>query len=65
MIGGCPHCGAAADGAGCWACARPFEEAELNVSTCALCAAPTRLRSCRRLFLPLERYREPLAAYWA
>ncbi|MEV0112695.1 class I tRNA ligase family protein [Streptomyces sp. NPDC050844] len=65
VTGGCPYCGAAADGTGCHACARPYDAAELARPVCALCSTPAAPRPCRRLFLPLERFRDPLAAYWA
>ncbi|TGB02559.1 methionine--tRNA ligase [Streptomyces sp. MZ04] len=65
VTGGCPHCGAATDGTGCHACALPYDAAELTRPVCVLCSTPAEPLPCRRLFLPLERFREPLAAYWA
>ncbi|QIB47413.1 class I tRNA ligase family protein [Streptomyces aureoverticillatus] len=59
VTGGCLHCGTAADGAGCHGCARPFDAAELTGPVCALCSAPVEARACPRLFLRLERFRDP------
>ncbi|MFF9185994.1 class I tRNA ligase family protein [Streptomyces misionensis] len=63
VTGTCGHCGTRGEGGPCQECARP-NEGELTDPTCALCGAPARPRRCRRLYLPLEPMREPLADHW-
>lgn len=65
VTGGCPHCGAASDGGMCRTCARPNDCGELLAPLCALCGTVPELRRCRRLYLPLEPFRERLADHWA
>ncbi|MDJ0464889.1 class I tRNA ligase family protein [Streptomyces sp. H27-C3] len=65
VTGRCPHCGAVSDGGMCRECARPNDCGDLITPTCALCGTVPRLRRCRRLYLPLEPFRERLADHWA
>ncbi|MDH6125709.1 class I tRNA ligase family protein [Kitasatospora sp. GP82] len=62
--GGCPSCGAQADGSLCRTCARPNDCGDLLGPVCVLCDTPATLRQCRRLYLPLEAHRKELAEYW-
>ncbi|MHC0429892.1 class I tRNA ligase family protein [Streptomyces sp. O3] len=65
VTGGCPHCGEPGHGGMCRACARPNDCGDLLDPGCARCGQPARPRRCRRLYVPLEPYREALAEYWA
>ncbi|MGW0392135.1 class I tRNA ligase family protein [Streptomyces sp. NPDC003042] len=64
VTGSCPHCGVASEGGMCHECARPNDGGDLVAPRCALCTAPAVLRRCRRLYIPLEPFRETLADYW-
>ncbi|MGK4584068.1 class I tRNA ligase family protein [Kitasatospora sp. HPMI-4] len=64
VTGGCPSCGAQADGNLCRTCARPNDCGDLLAPVCVLCGTPAVLRQCRRLYLPLEAYRKELVAFW-
>ncbi|WP_441249360.1 class I tRNA ligase family protein [Kitasatospora sp. McL0602] len=63
--GGCPSCGAPAQGNLCRSCARPNDCGDLLDPHCVLCGTPAGLRQCRRLYLPLENFRKELTEYWA
>ncbi|TXS32508.1 methionine--tRNA ligase [Streptomyces sp. adm13(2018)] len=63
--GTCPHCGAVSDGGMCHECARPNDGGDLIGARCALCDTPATSRRCRRLYVPLEPFRDTLADYWA
>ncbi|EFL18400.1 LOW QUALITY PROTEIN: methionine-tRNA ligase, partial [Streptomyces sp. C] len=65
VTGTCPHCAAACEGGMCHECARPNDGGDLLDPRCALCDSPAVPRRCRRLYVPLEPYREALAEYWA
>ncbi|MFF2806292.1 class I tRNA ligase family protein [Streptomyces sp. NPDC058000] len=65
VTGGCPHCGRTGAGGTCRACARPNDGGDLLDPTCTRCDTPARPRRCRRLYLPLEPFRDPLADHWA
>ncbi|MGI5471850.1 class I tRNA ligase family protein [Streptomyces sp. CA-132043] len=65
LSGGCPHCGVTGAGGVCRACARPNDCGDLLDPSCDRCGTPARLRRCRRLYLPLEPFRDTLADYWA
>ncbi|MBA0053164.1 methionine--tRNA ligase [Streptomyces sp. AJS327] len=62
--GGCPYCGARSAGGACRACARPNDCGDLLAPECGHCGATARIRRCRRLYLPLEPFREALIDYW-
>ncbi|HZG03642.1 MAG TPA: class I tRNA ligase family protein [Streptomyces sp.] len=62
--GECPHCGQPCTGGICYACARPNDCGELLSPRCSLCDTPAALRRCRRLYLPLEPFRDQLADHW-
>ncbi|KJK55404.1 class I tRNA ligase family protein [Saccharothrix sp. ST-888] len=62
--GGCPSCGAQADGNLCQTCARPNDCGDLLAPVCVLCGTPAVLRQCRRLYLPLEAHRKELTDFW-
>ncbi|MER5641800.1 class I tRNA ligase family protein [Kitasatospora sp. NPDC002227] len=63
--GGCPSCGAPAQGNLCRSCARPNDCGDLLDPHCVLCGTPAGLRQVRRLYLPLEHFRRELTEYWA
>ncbi|WP_101255563.1 class I tRNA ligase family protein [Streptomyces barkulensis] len=62
--GGCPHCGQPCRAGVCHACARPNDSGELLSPSCSLCGTAAVLRRCRRLYLPLEPFRDRLADHW-
>ncbi|GAB2625345.1 class I tRNA ligase family protein [Streptomyces capparidis] len=64
VTGACSHCGSRSGGGFCHECARPHD-GDLLAPVCALCGSPGRARRCRRLYLPLEPLRDPLADHWA
>jgi methionyl-tRNA synthetase len=65
LQGTCPNCGATpCYGNGCESCALPNQPKDMGDRICRTCGEPPReMRTYRGLFLPLERYREELAAY--
>ncbi|OEV05581.1 class I tRNA ligase family protein [Streptomyces oceani] len=65
VVGNCPHCEATCAGGMCHECARPNDCGDLLDAECALCGAEARPRRCRRLYLPLEPFRERLTEYWS
>ncbi|WP_329199058.1 MULTISPECIES: class I tRNA ligase family protein [unclassified Streptomyces] len=65
VTGSCPHCAAPSEGGTCHECARPNDGGDLLGARCARCGTPAALRRCRRLYIPLEPFRDALAAYWA
>lgn len=65
VTGGCPHCMQPGRGGMCRECARPNDSGDLIEPRCTLCDGPAKPRRCRRLYVPLEPFRETLAEYWA
>lgn len=65
VTGGCPHCSTVCDGGMCHLCARPNNGGDLLTPSCSLCGTTPDLRRCRRLYLPLEPFREQLADQWS
>ncbi|NLU66124.1 class I tRNA ligase family protein [Streptomyces sp. HNM0574] len=64
VTGNCPHCDAPGSGGMCHECARPNDCGDLLDARCARCGGEARARRCRRLYLPLEPFRERLAEFW-
>ncbi|HEY3259849.1 MAG TPA: class I tRNA ligase family protein [Pseudonocardiaceae bacterium] len=64
VTGGCPHCKASSGGNACEVCGRPNSCGDLIDPACVVCGEPAELREQRRLFFPLARYEQQLAAYW-
>lgn len=65
VTGSCPHCGEPSEGGTCHECARPNDGGDLLAARCTRCGTSAALRRCRRLYIPLEPFRDALAAYWA
>ena len=61
--GRCPHCSEPCGGGVCEECGRPNDHADLAQARCNRCGSPPSLRITRRLYFPLEAYRDRLAAY--
>lgn len=64
MVGDCPHCGSRSNGNACEPCGRPNDCADLLDAHCTLCGERPVLRDCRRLYFPLARFADDLAAFW-
>ncbi|MEU6213686.1 class I tRNA ligase family protein [Streptomyces sp. NPDC047023] len=64
VTGGCPHCGSASGGNSCESCGRSNDCADLVDPRCTICATPCEIRSCERLYMPLERHRKALEEFW-
>ncbi|MEU7020381.1 class I tRNA ligase family protein [Streptomyces sp. NPDC046203] len=62
--GTCPHCGAVSDAGMCHECARPNDGGDLLAPRCAICDTPAVAKRCRRLYIPLEPFRDQLSSYW-
>ena len=62
--GGCSHCGSSSNGNACEPCGRPNDCADLTDPACTACGAAADLRDCERLYFPLARFGERLAAFW-
>ncbi|WP_328909268.1 class I tRNA ligase family protein [Streptomyces sp. NBC_00234] len=65
VTGGCPHCAAPASAGTCRTCGRPNDGGDLAVPRCVLCGTAAHPRRLRRLYLPLEPFRDDLVSYWA
>ncbi len=61
--GRCPHCSEPSGGGVCEECGRPNDYADLLEPHCNRCGSPPILRITRRLYFPLEAYRDQLVAY--
>jgi methionyl-tRNA synthetase len=64
VAGRCPHCGEQSGGNACEACGRPNTCGDLLDPRCVMCQTPAENRDCVRLFFPLARYADQLAAFW-
>ncbi len=63
--GRCPHCDRASGGNVCEDCGRPNDCADLGDPRCVECGASPAVRTTRRLYFPLEPYREQLEKLWS
>ncbi len=65
VYGGCPYCGERAAGNLCEACGRVYDPIDLVEPRCTTCDGVPEPIEYRGLFLPLERHREKLKAFYA
>jgi methionyl-tRNA synthetase len=59
----CPHCNAPSGGNCCEVCGRPNDCRDLREPACNQCGETPRLRSIKRLYLPLARFKKQLRNY--
>lgn len=64
VSGKCPHCGAGSDGSACEQCGWPNDCVDLVDPVCKYCGGKPATRPFRRLYFPLDRYREQLREHY-
>lgn len=63
--GRCPHCGAGSGGNACEACGRPNDCVDLVEPRCHHCGGTPAQRRLRRIYFPLEPYRDELERFYS
>ncbi|MFD0352154.1 class I tRNA ligase family protein [Streptomyces sp. NPDC127110] len=64
VAGACPHCASQSGGNSCESCGKSNDCADLVDPRCTICGTPCEIRSCERLYMPLERHRAALERFW-